>query len=107
MLKACEYRPEDRYASAQELYDALDESGSEKSHTQKNNHIATFSDNGWVENAETIGKNVYGIREEEIARTEALRALQRILKERMISMQEKEPEKKKKSFFEKIKDLLK
>ena len=25
VLKACEYRPEDRYASAQELYDALDE----------------------------------------------------------------------------------
>ena len=54
----------------------------------KNNHIATFSDNGWVENAETIGKNVYGIREEEIARMEVLGALQRILKERMISIQE-------------------
>ena len=59
VLKACEYRSENRYASAQELYDALDEIESEKSHTQ-----------------------------DEIARQEALIALQRILKERMISMQE-------------------
>ena len=64
VLKACEYRPEDRYASAQELYDALDEIGSE------------------------IGKNMHDIREEETTRREALIALQRILKERMISMQE-------------------
>lgn len=84
VLKACEYRPEDRYASAQELYDALDEIGSERSYTQKNNPIASFSDNDWVENDETM----HGIREEEIARQEALIALQRILKERMISMQE-------------------
>lgn len=91
VLKACEYRQEDRYASAQELYDALDEIGSEKSHTPntwKNNHIASFSDNGWGEKDETIEKNVHGIRQEETARMEALIALQRILKERMIFMQE-------------------
>ena len=64
VLKACEYRPEDRYASAQEMYDALDEIGSE------------------------IEKNMHDIREEETTRRDALIALQRILKERMISMQE-------------------
>ena len=30
VLKACAYRPEDRYASAQEMYDALDALGNEK-----------------------------------------------------------------------------
>ena len=96
VLKACEYRPEDRYTSAKEMYDALEaeeepevpKNESEKSHTQKNNHIASFSDNGCGENDEIIRKNVHDIREEEIARMEALRALLRILKERMISMQE-------------------
>ena len=59
VLKACEYRPEDRYASAKEMYDALEaeeepevpKNESEKSHTQntlKNNHIASFSDNGEI-----------------------------------------------------------
>lgn len=31
VLKACEYRPEDRYASAQELYDALEKLGNDRS----------------------------------------------------------------------------
>ena len=65
VLKACEYYPKDRFLTAQEMYDALIELKDEKSPSQS-------------------------IREEETARMEALNSLQRILKERMISMQEKE-----------------
>ena len=77
VLKACAYRPENRYASAQEMYDALDKIV-----------IGSFSDNGCGENDKTIEKNVHDVREEETARREGLIALQRILKERMIFMQE-------------------
>ena len=65
VLKACEYYPKDRFLTAQEMYDALIELKDEKSPSQS-------------------------IREEETARMEALNSLQWILKERMISMQEKE-----------------
>ena len=65
VLKACEYYPKDRFLTAQEMYDALIELKDEKSPSQS-------------------------IREEKTARMEALNSLQWILKERMISMQEKE-----------------
>lgn len=66
VLKACEYRPEDRYASAQELYDALDEIGSEiGKNMQENDEIVEetrgglnggqIAGNSWG-GGETIGK---------------------------------------------------
>ena len=64
VLKACEYSPKDRFLTAQEMYDALIELKDEKAPS-------------------------YSI-QEEAARMKALNSLQRILKERMISMQEKE-----------------
>ena len=64
VLKACEYYPKDRFLTAQEMYDALIELKDEKAPS-------------------------YSI-QEEAARMKALNSLQRILKERMISMQEKE-----------------
>ena len=64
VLKACEYYPKDRFLTAQEMYDALIELKDEKAPS-------------------------YSI-QEEVARMKALNSLQRILKERMISMQEKE-----------------
>ncbi|MCI5558810.1 MAG: serine/threonine protein kinase [Dorea formicigenerans] len=70
VLKACEYQPEDRYASAQELYDALD--SLENGKTTKNNTVQkksrtktekkeVWSDDGrtavnsWSDGGETIG----------------------------------------------------
>ena len=64
VLKACEYYPKDRFLTAQEMYDALIELKDEKAPSQSI--------------------------QEEAARMKALNSLQRILKERMISMQEKE-----------------
>lgn len=64
VLKACEYYPKDRFLTAQEMYDALIELKDEKAPSQSI--------------------------QEEAARMKALDSLQRILKERMISMQEKE-----------------
>ena len=96
VLKACEYRPKDRYTSAQEMYDALEEIGSgtvyryepEPSSYPVNGHSAGPSlEDDWMEGGKTGGKTVEGIREEDTARREALIALQRILKERMIYMQ--------------------
>ena len=62
VLKACEYYPKDRFLTAQEMYDALIELKDEKAPSQSI--------------------------QEEVARMKALNSLQRILKERMISMQE-------------------
>ena len=64
VLKACEYYPKDRFLTAQEMYDALIELKDEKAPSQSI--------------------------QEEAARMKALNSLQRIAKERMISMQEKE-----------------
>ena len=64
VLKACEYYPKDRFLTAQEMYDALIELKDGKAPSQSI--------------------------QEEVARMKALNSLQRILKERMISMQEKE-----------------
>ena len=70
VLKSCAYRPENRYASAQEVYDALEELGSGKSYTkntvQKKSRTKTekkevWSDDGrtavnsWSDGGETIG----------------------------------------------------
>ena len=78
------------------MYDALEEIGSgtvyryepEPSSNPVHGHPAgPFWEDDWMEGGKTVGKTVDGIREEDIARREALIALQRILKERMIYMQ--------------------
>ncbi len=63
VLKACEYRPENRYASAQELYDALYEIESGKSYTK--NPVSGYqtepsSEDDGMENGKTVGKTVGG-----------------------------------------------
>ena len=50
VLKACEYRPEDRYASAKEMYDAL-----EAEETRGGWNGGEIADNSWG-GGETIGK---------------------------------------------------
>ena len=96
VLKACEYKPKDRYLTAQEMYDALEEIGSgtvyryepEPFSNPVHGHPAgSFLEDDWMESGKTGEKTVDGIREEDTARREALIALQRILKERMIYMQ--------------------
>lgn len=52
VLKACEYRPKDRYTSAQDMYDALNSLENEKVSTQSTvhgNQARSFSDDGWME----------------------------------------------------------
>lgn len=57
VLKACEYRPEDRYASAQELYDALDEIGSEiGKNMQENDEIVEETRDG-LNGGQTAGNS--------------------------------------------------
>ena len=63
VLKACEYRPKDRYLTAQEMYDALEEIGSGKSYTK--NTVSGYqaepsSGDEWMENGETVGKTEGG-----------------------------------------------
>ena len=72
VLKACEYQPEDRYASAQEMYDALDALEKGKNRTESTGRTGKiWSDpvpveelgstggqtvgNSWSDNGETIG----------------------------------------------------
>ena len=63
VLKACAYRPENRYASAQEMYDALDKIGIGYSTISSSNpvyghpSVSSFEDD-WMESGETIGKTV-------------------------------------------------
>ena len=59
VMKACEYRSEERYVSAQELYDALNELGSGKTYTK--NTVSGYqtepsSEDGWMESGKTVGK---------------------------------------------------
>lgn len=56
VLKACEYRPEDRYTTAKELYDDLDSLRSEK--TANAEKYSRTVDNDWQE-SETIGKAAF------------------------------------------------
>ena len=61
VLKACEYRPKDRYTSAQDMYDALNSLENEKVSTQSTvhgNQGRSFSDDGWMENGDTLGKTM-------------------------------------------------
>ena len=63
VLKACEYRPKDRYLTAQEMYDALDEIGSGKSYTK--NTVSGYqaepsSGDEWMESGETVGETEGG-----------------------------------------------
>ena len=64
VLKACEYRPENRYASAQELYDALYEIGSGR-RTYTKNTVSGYQtepsyEDDWMESGDTVGKTVGG-----------------------------------------------
>ena len=61
VLKACAYRPENRYASAQEMYDALDKIGIGKSYTK--NTVSGYQEepspeDDWMESGETVGETV-------------------------------------------------
>ena len=63
VLKACAYRPENRYASAQEMYDALEEIGNGKSDTK--NTVSGYqeepsSEDDWMESGETVGETEGG-----------------------------------------------
>ncbi|MCI5558809.1 MAG: serine/threonine protein kinase [Dorea formicigenerans] len=63
VLKACAYRPENRYASAQEMYDALDKIGIGYSTISSSNpaygHPSVSSlEDDWIESGETVGKTV-------------------------------------------------
>ena len=63
VLKACAYRPENRYASAQEMYDALEEIGNGKSYTK--NTVSGYqeepsSEDDWMESGETVGETEGG-----------------------------------------------
>lgn len=57
VLKACEYRPEDRYASAQELYDALDEIGSEIGKNMQENDEIVEETRGGLNGGQTAGNS--------------------------------------------------
>ena len=63
VLKACAYRPENRYASAQEMYDALDKIGIGKSYTK--NTVSGYQEepspeDDWIESGETVGETEGG-----------------------------------------------
>ena len=63
VLKACEYKPKDRYLTAQEMYDVLEEIGSGKSYTK--NTVSGYqaepsSRDDWMESGETVGKTLSG-----------------------------------------------
>ena len=63
VLKACAYRPENRYASAQEMYDALDKIGIGYSTISSSNPVyghpsVSSLEDDWIESGETAGKTV-------------------------------------------------
>ena len=63
VLKACAYRPENRYASAQEMYDALDKIGIGYSTISSSNPVyghpsVSPLEDDWIESGETVGKTV-------------------------------------------------
>ena len=63
VLKACEYKPKDRYLTAQEMYDALEELGSGKPYTK--NTVSGYqeepsSEDDWMESGETVGETEGG-----------------------------------------------
>ena len=63
VLKACEYKPKDRYLTAQEMYDALEEIGNGKSYTK--NTVSGYqeepsSEDDWMESGETVGETEGG-----------------------------------------------
>ena len=63
VLKACAYRPENRYASAQEMYDALDKIGIGYSTISSSNPVyghpsVSSLEDDWIESGETVGKTV-------------------------------------------------
>ena len=60
VLKACEYRPEDRYASAQELYDALDEMESGNYNLKKDFEKIYLPWSGW-KIVKDFGHGIYEI----------------------------------------------
>ena len=63
VLKACEYKPKDRYLTAQEMYDALEEIGSGKSYTKNTvfgYQAEPSSGDEWMESGETVGKTEGG-----------------------------------------------
>ena len=61
VLKACEYQPEDRYASAQEMYDALDALEKGKNRTESTGRTGKiWSDPAPVEELESTGGQTVG-----------------------------------------------
>ena len=75
VLKACEYKPKDRYLTAQEMHDALEEIGSGKPYTK--NTVSGYQaepssypvdgllagsslEDDWMESSETVGKTLGG-----------------------------------------------
>ena len=63
VLKACAYRPENRYASAQEMYDALDKIGIGYSTISSSNPVyghptVSSLEDDWMESGETVEKTV-------------------------------------------------
>ena len=63
VLKACAYRPENRYASAREMYDALDKIGIGYSTISSSNPVyghpsVSSLEDDWMESGETVGKTV-------------------------------------------------
>ena len=63
VLKACEYKPKDRYLTAQEMYDALEEIRSGKSYTK--NTVSGYqaepsSGDEWMESGDTVGETEGG-----------------------------------------------
>ena len=63
VLKACEYKPKDRYLTAQEMYDALEEIGSGKSYTKNTvsgYQTGTSSGDDWMESGDTVGETEGG-----------------------------------------------
>ena len=63
VLKACEYKPKDRYLTAQEMYDALEKLGSGKSYTKNTvfgYQAETSSGDEWMESDETAGETEGG-----------------------------------------------
>ena len=63
VLKACAYRPENRYASAQEMYDALDKIGIGYPTVPSSNPVyghptVPSLEDDWMESGETVGKTV-------------------------------------------------
>jgi serine/threonine protein kinase len=67
VLKSCEYRPQDRYASAKELYDALDALNSERASEPSENNSQQRSEDTYGKGKD-LHKNIF-VSEDEIGRS--------------------------------------